>query len=192
MEKLAENITQLIQLNNPNLCDLELKKIKFGLECFFGEISKLIIYLFIFSLFSLTKYFLVAALFFCIPRTMAGGYHEETFWRCFLTSLMIFSSILVISINVEFSIYIKLMVAIITIVLFWIYAPVDHPNKPIISEYRRKKLKYTSFLLVVFLIIISFLLPESYKTIGIIALLFQAISLPFGELSNRRYYTCKN
>jgi len=191
MENLAENLTRLIQLNNSNLCDLELKKIKFGLECFFGEISKFIIYLFIFWLFSLTKYFLVATLFFCIPRTMAGGYHEETFWRCFFTSLMIFTGILGVSLNMTFSISIKLMLVLITMILFFIYSPVDHPNKPIISEQRRKRLKYASFVMVMALIIISFFLPEKYSTIAVIALLFEAISLPFGALSKKVWYKWK-
>ncbi|WZL74095.1 accessory gene regulator B family protein [Clostridiaceae bacterium 35-E11] len=186
MEKLAQNLTNFIQLNNPNLSDLQIKKIKFGLECFIGELTKFIIYIILFSMFSLTKYFLVAALFFCVPRTLAGGYHEETYWRCFITSLLIFTSIVFIGVNITLSFPIRFLLIAFIMVLMWMYAPVDHPNKPIISVQRRKRFRYLSLFVTALFIVISFLLPQKYTTVTILALFVEAISLPMGEYIKRR------
>ncbi|SHJ31183.1 accessory gene regulator B [Geosporobacter subterraneus DSM 17957] len=187
MERLAQQITNLIQTNNPKLSDLEIKKIKFGLECFFGEVTKLIIYLVIFSTLSLTKHFLIATLFFCIPRMPAGGFHEDTYWRCFFTSLMIFSAIAIGGSRFFLNWPIRFALILITLILIWIYAPVDHPNKPIISLERRKRLKYFSLAATAVLVGISFIIPEKYAATATFALLCEALSLPIGELSKRRF-----
>lgn len=186
MEKLAQNLTNFIQLNNPSLSDLQIKKIKFGLECFIGELTKFIMYLVLFSIFSLTKYFLLAALFFCVLRTLAGGFHEETYWRCFFTSLFIFTAIVWTGSRIYLTLPIRLVLIMLTMLLIWIYAPVDHPNKPIISMQRRTRFKYLSLLVAAIFIAISFFLPQKYATVATLALLCEAISLPIGEFSKRR------
>lgn len=187
MEKLAQNLTNFIQQNNPNLSGLQIKKIKFGLECFIGELTKFIMYFVLFSMFSLTKYFLIAALFFCVLRTLAGGFHEETYWRCFFTSLLIFTTIVFIGVSITLSFSIRFVLIALIMILIWIYAPVDHPNKPIISSIRRKRFKYLSLIVTALFIGISFLLPQEYATVTTLALLAEAISLPIGEFSKRRF-----
>lgn len=187
MERLAQKITGFIQDNNSNLSDLEIKKIKFGLECFLGEITKFFIYLIIFYILSLTKPFLIATLFFCVPRMPAGGFHEDTYWRCFFTSLAILASAVILGSKIFLYGSIRLAIILIILLLTWIYAPVDHPNKPIISLERRKRLKYVSLLITVLLIGISFMIPEKYASVSIFALLFEALALPAGEFSKRRF-----
>lgn len=187
MERLAQQITNLIQTNNPKLSDLEIKKIKFGLACFLGEVTKFIFYLVIFSTLSLTKHFLIATLFFCIPRMPAGGFHEDTYWRCFFTSLMIFSAIVIGGSRVFLNWPIRFALILITLILIWIYAPVDHPNKPIIRLERRKRLKHFSLATTAVLVGVSLIIPEKYAATATFALLCEAVSLPIGELSKRRF-----
>ncbi|WP_129599703.1 accessory gene regulator ArgB-like protein [Anaerophilus nitritogenes] len=185
MEKISQNITNLIQRNNSNLTGLQILKIKFGLECLLGELTKTIMYIGIFSVFSLTKNFLIGLLFFCLIRSVAGGHHEETYWRCFFTSLFIFSTIVIVGTQWNISINIRILMLIVSIALVWIYAPVDHPNKPIISEIRRKKLKYISLLLTILMGAISFFLPQNYHATAMMAILLEALSLPIGNFSKR-------
>ncbi|MBF8983956.1 accessory gene regulator B family protein [Lutibacter sp. B2] len=186
MENLAQNITNLIVKNNSNLTDLQILKIKFGLECILGESSKFIAYLIIFSIFSLTKFFIIASFFFCSLRVVAGGYHEDTYWRCFFTSFFIFLICITIGVKIDLPIPIRIILFILSILLVWFYAPVDHPNKPILSDIRRKKLKYVSFLVIIFLGIISFFLPSEQAITAIVSLFIQALLLPIGILSQRR------
>ena len=187
MERLAQQVTNLIQVNNPKLSDLEIKKIKFGLECFFGEITKLMMYVIIFSALSWTKYFLIATLFFCVPRAPAGGFHADTYWRCFFTTLGILTSIIILGSRVFLYWHIRLVIILIILLLIWIYAPVDHPNKPILSLERRKRLKNASLLITLIFIGISYAIPEKYASVATFALLCEALLLPVGELSKRRF-----
>lgn len=187
MEKLAKNLTNLIQRNNSNLTDIQIKTIQFGLHCMLGETSKFLIYLIIFSVFSSTGYFITGCFFFCALRIIAGGYHAETYLKCFFTSLFIFIAIITTATYIYLSTYAKLLILLIAFIITGFYAPVDHPNKPIISPLRRKKFKYLSLFMVVFLGLIGFLLPGQYSSIAILAILIEVITLPIGQLAKRRY-----
>ncbi|WHH57089.1 accessory gene regulator B family protein [Petroclostridium sp. X23] len=186
MEKIAQKLTSAIQRERPELTDLQVRTIKFGLECLLGELSKLIMYFIIFSILSLTGYYLVALLFFSSLRLIAGGYHEDTYWRCFFTSLVIFAAIIVIGMNLPQSLLLKSGMLIVSVILTWLYAPVDHPNKPIISVERRRRFKYFSFGSVILMGIMSLLLPALYSGTAVVAILAEALSLPVGEYAKRR------
>ncbi|WP_053955712.1 accessory gene regulator ArgB-like protein [Inediibacterium massiliense] len=185
MERIAQNITNSIQRNNSNLTRLQILKIKFGLECLLGELTKTILYVGIFSIFSLTKNFLISLLFFCSIRSVAGGYHEATYWRCFCTSFLIFSIAVIAGVQLDISSNVRVIMLLVSMVLVWIYAPVDHPNKPIISELRRKKLKYISLLLSICMGGMSFFLSKNYAITAMMAILLEALSLPMGNFSKR-------
>ena len=182
MDKIAGYLTKHIKNNVPGLTDLQLIKIKFGFECLFSEASKIIIYLVIFSFFSYTLEFITVLIFFTVTRSFAGGYHEETYWRCFTTTLAIFTAALYIGISFQMAMPAKIILLLVSMILAFIYAPVDHPNKPIISADRRKRLKYLSVIMIIILGLISFILPDRYSNIAIMSILAEALSLIPGYL----------
>lgn len=186
MEKFAQKITMSIQRSHPRFSELDIRIIKFGLECILGEGSKFLIYLIFFSFFSLAKEYLIAFLFFALTRFAAGGYHEKTYWRCFITSFLIFSSILGIAIYIPLHFWLRIFISILSVVLMVVYAPVDHPNKPILSEHRRRKFKKLSICITTLFSGISFLLPGYYAEIVLIAVFLEALSLPAGAYMKRR------
>lgn len=186
MGKLAKKLAVAIQRNNPNLTEIEIKKIQFGLECFFSESSKIIIYFIVFYLLSLTSYFIIGVIFFAVLRAAAGGYHEDTYFRCLFSSFVIFAVIVYSGANLTLSLYYKLAIELISILLVWIYAPVDHPNKPIISNDRRKSLKYISMFVFVLLAIIGLLIGGKLGNTAIMALFLESITLPMGYYKNKR------
>lgn len=185
MEKLSRNLVNLIQRNNPSLTDLQTLKIEFGLNCIFGELTKFILYLIIFSIFSQTKYFLIAMLFFCTIRCVAGGYHEETFWRCFFTSLLMFIITIIFGLYIDFPLWARSFILTLSILLVWVYAPVDHPNKPIISNRRRQNLKYISLFITLLCGGVTFLLPSKQAVVALTAIFFESLSLLIGNISKR-------
>ena len=182
MDKIAEYMTMHIKDNVPGLTDLQLIKIKFGLECLFSEASKTIIYLLIFSFFSYSLEFITILVCFAVTRSFAGGYHEETYWRCFTTTLIIFAVCLYIGISFDMARLVKIILLLVSVLLAYIYAPVDHPNKPIISIDRRKRLKHLSVIIIIILGLISFILPDKYSNLAIITILAEALSLIPGYL----------
>ncbi|HHY91345.1 MAG TPA: accessory gene regulator B family protein [Clostridiales bacterium] len=186
MERFVQKITLSIQRNHPKFSELDIKIIKFGLECIFGEGSKFLAYLIFFSFFSLAKEYLIAFLFFALTRFAAGGYHEKTYWRCFITSLLIFSSILGIAIYVPLPFWLRIFMSILSVMLMVVYAPVDHPNKPIISEHRRRKFKRLAIGMAILFSGISFFLSDYYAKIVLISVFLEALSLPAGAYMKRR------
>ncbi|NLY42755.1 MAG: accessory gene regulator B family protein [Clostridiaceae bacterium] len=186
MEKLARKITNAIQRENTELTDLQVRTIKYGLECLIGEITKMLIYVFLFSVFKVLDYFLVAAIFFCTLRIIAGGYHSKTYWRCFFTTLLIFTIIIIMGKSYTFPVNVKVYIILLSIILAVVFAPVDHPNKPIISQSRRLRLKYFSVAAICVMGAMSFLLPDIYSGTAVIAIFIEALTLFLGKLANRR------
>ncbi|MBB6217143.1 accessory gene regulator B [Anaerosolibacter carboniphilus] len=185
MEIIARKITGLIITNNLNLTDLEIKKIEFGLTCIISELSKIFMFLIIFSVFSVTDYFLVGLAFFCSLRLVAGGYHDKTYWRCFATSLTIFTIIALTSSYIHLSTIQRLILLLISFILVWRYAPVDHPNKPIISNIRRKKLRVLAVFLCIFFGVLSFLLRNDLSVAAVTAIFLEGLTLPLGVITKR-------
>jgi len=177
-----------IKNNVPNLTDLQLIKIKFGFECLLSEASKTIIYILLFASLSLTKEFLTAFLFFSIIRVFAGGHHEETYWRCFLSSLLFLGSSIFLGISIIIPVYVKIAIIIFSIIIAYIFSPVDHPNKPVINQQRRKKLKHLSIFVVILLGIIGIKMSEIYSNIALFTILAESISLILGYIKKKYVY----
>ena len=186
MEKLAEKIKNAICRNNPGLTIEQGETIKFGLECTLNEASKIAVYFVIFSVLSLTGHYLIAVAFFGISRAFAGGYHAETYLMCFLVSLIILSIGIVTGSQLGLPFAARIFLLLTSIILAWVFAPVDHPNKPIISIERRKRFKYLSVTVFIILACITFLLEEGLGATAVMILLLEALSLPVGQIAKRR------
>lgn len=185
IERVSLFLTKFITDNN-NYDSIKIIKIKYGLECILSESSKFLLYLVIFSLFSLTLEFIIATLFFSLFRIFSGGFHQSTYFSCLTTSFIILSTIILIPIIIEFTSLIISTLIIITIILTFLYSPVDHPNKPIKSIKRRKQIKAFSILILFLLIFISLLLNYNLSNIAVSALFIQSITLPLGKLKIKK------
>lgn len=185
MEALAKRFTHLIYKNNSELDNIQLKKIEYGLICILEEISKTILYFAIFGFFSSIRYFIVAMLFFGSLRVIAGGYHSKGYWSCFFTTLGIFVISIYIGRNIHLTNLLQGIMGTIALGLFILFAPVDHPNKPILSDVRRKKIKILSILFLFIAIAITFFMPEKYSITARVVIFIEAISLPFGKMTGR-------
>lgn len=186
MEKLAGKIKDVICKNKPGLTIQQVETIKFGLECTLNEAFKIVVYFIIFALLSLTDHYLVALVFFCIARIFAGGYHTDTFLKCFIVSFLILSTGIFTGSQFVLPFTVRLVLLVISIILAWIFAPVDHPNKPIISMDRRKRFKYLSVVVFIILAGITFMFTEKLATTAVIILFLEAILLPIGQIVKRR------
>jgi accessory gene regulator B len=63
---------------------------------------------------------------------------------------------------------------------------VDHPNKPIISEERRRKFKINSIITYAIMLGISFLIGGKYGNTAFMALVVESITLPIGYYKNKK------
>jgi len=97
--KLANKVADAV-ISNDEYTEFQAKRIRYGLVCIFSDLYKFIFLLIIFSLFSLTKEFLIAALGSLPLRLFLGGFHAKTEIACiFISFLNILTSILLGNMN---------------------------------------------------------------------------------------------
>lgn len=185
ISKTISNFVKLIGSTNTQYSELQLRKMEYGLICFFNEITKLISYFIIFYIFNSQDYYLVALLFFCSMRAFSGGYHAKTYWGCFFFSLLIFWIIVVVGKNVALGNNEIIILLFISFILVSIFSPVDNINKRIKSNERRLKLKYLSIAITLFLCILSYMLPTKFLTTGIISIFAATVMMMLGILNNK-------
>lgn len=186
LNKIANTITEKICYYNPRFTDREKKLISFGMECALSEVSKVIIYFIVFLAFSLQEYFFVAMVVFYIARAFAGGYHSETYLQCLITTFTIFLIIITFGRYVELNMLMKITLLAISLVLTMIFAPVDHPNKPILNKKRRFILKALSVLFIMFVGVLAMFLNSRLSGTVVYAYSVEAILLPIGYYVNKK------
>jgi len=169
-------------IKNKEFDTLQKIKIKYGVECIVSELSKIIIYFILFSLFSLTKEFIIAILFFSSFRIYSGGFHQNTYISCFITSFFLLFIIIKLPYLIPFTLKTKIILIIVTYILTYVYSPVDHPNKRIKSKKQKNKIKYISIFVLIILSFISVTLKPIFSNIAISALFIQSITLLVGKI----------
>lgn len=185
MDKLVSYIVRKISQTNPEFSELDVKKMEYGLLCFFDEITKVISFFIIFYLFSLQQYYVVTFMFFCPVRLFSGGYHAKTYWGCFIMSLLIFFMIIAIGKNFIFGNVVHITIMFISLLLIFIFSPVDNINKRIKSNERRLKLKYLSIVITITLCGLTYILPIKYLATGVTSILAAVLMMLFGSLNNK-------
>lgn len=163
--------------------------VSYGLEVLIGGLVKLAVYLCIPTLFGVFYQFAAAFLSAAFLRLTAGGAHCTAYYRCLISTTVVFLTIALIA--RYFYTYIThpdvLLWAslFISLPVFIKNAPVDVKEKPIISPVRRKILKYMSCRsLLLYFIAFNYWDLNNEIIISIsIAVLFQSFSLTkYGSL----------
>jgi len=184
MNKLISCIVKKISKTNPQFTDLELKKMEYGLLCFFDEVTKIIPYYIIFYLFSLQQYYVVVFVFFCPIRLFSGGFHAKTYWGCFFISFVTFWVIIIIGKYISINTITSILVLIISVLLVCSFSPVDNINKRIKSKERRNKLKNFSVTIIFLLSGLCYLIPGRFFTTAVLSILIAVIMMMMGYLNN--------
>ena len=107
----------------------------------------------------------------------AGGYHADTHWGCMLTLVCVLSVFIlsIKSISITTMSILSPILWILSAIILFRFAPVEHPNKPI-SEKKKMKLRKKSlisfFVWTIFCIIFYFVKSEMcfYAVTGIFTL----------------------
>ncbi|MBM7854675.1 accessory gene regulator B [Desulfohalotomaculum tongense] len=125
--------------------------IAYGLEVLIGGTIKILVFISIPWLFGIFPQFIAAFLSSAFLRLPSGGVHCSAYYRCLISSLLLFLFIAAISkylvtfkLPVHFFLWFSLLTALITFIKL---APVDVKEKPIRCDTRRKILKIISCLM---------------------------------------------
>lgn len=145
MDKFLDATMDFLYRNEENMDEEQAEIVRYGLELFFLKVSFFAATIIIGILMgSFWESIIFTALLSGI-RTMAGGFHANTRMQCFIMSMLTFACVLMILklVAVYNVILIPLTVlAVISSIIIWKFAPLDTENKPLeddeIAIFRKK------------------------------------------------------
>lgn len=184
MQIVVNALLSKIREHNPELNEAQLLTRKYGLEVFVNEIAKFLAYLFIFSLFSLTWYFLLSMLVYCTIRVISGGYHAGSFWGCLVISFIGFAIPVFSGQFIQLAWYEKAVLLLASLAITMIFAPVNHKNTPKRNLSNAGKFKVWSVFLVAFWGGIAYLLPGVWSVTAVFTIFIEAIMQLLGKRFN--------
>lgn len=162
-------------VRNIELTDIyEIDKIRYGLEVFYGEFSKiLIMIIFALILKKLSAFILMITLLMLI-RPFIGGSHSKTFLSCLIKSNLSFITIYYLAnILPSINIIIHLVLILVFIIIIRSFKPVNPLRNTIKTEYKNLKFKnIITFVLLVWFILSNLLLSNYYINCGLLIIIY--------------------
>ncbi len=134
MDKLIDATMDFLYHNEENMDEEQAEIVRYGLELFFLKVSFFLATMVIGILMGSFWESLIFTALLSGIRTMAGGFHANTRMQCFVMSMLTFTCVLMILklAAVYNVILIPLTVlAVISSIIIWKFAPIDTENKPL-------------------------------------------------------------
>ena len=193
IDMLSLKLTNLIKDNLPDISDEKAEEINYGLNIIIYDVFMYIVLVPLMILSGLLKYCLAYTIIYGILRIFTGGCHAKTRIICFLTYSSSLFGICYLSkfippINHIFTI----IIFIAGIVTFYIYAPGDTSEKPIISKKQIVKMKFMSIMLLIYIFIITMLASHFDKILYNVIILTVAEVIFFLSPIGYKIYSCKH
>lgn len=151
MKKFIINKIMSYIQKNTDYNSIKLKEIEYGLVGIYLTISKMIIIFIIAFILGILKEVAIFMALYSILRTTGFGLHATKSWICLISSILTFILTTILCIYLNFNIYLKLFICLISIALILKNSPADTKKKPIVSKKRRFILKLiTTFSAIIF------------------------------------------
>ncbi|AFS77743.1 AgrB-like protein [Gottschalkia acidurici 9a] len=164
--------------NEFNLSELDSAKLKYSLQLITGNLSKLLILFFLFSVLGYRKDFIYSFLSLLSIRIFTGGLHLKTYTGCLIFSAFFFCISIFLKNNIALNHSIVTILFILSILITITMAPVCGKSRPDYSYAKRMQFKITgiSFILIHFLMYF-FKSNNSYFINAIWAMSLQCIQI---------------
>lgn len=150
----------LIKNNNPEISDIRLDEIRYGLEGIYLTITKTIFIFTVCYLLKIFKEMLILLIVFNILRTTGFGLHAKKSWMCWLSSTIMFVLLPLLSKNIIIPYNIKLILGIVGIILIFLYAPADTEKRPLVNKKKRTIWKIITTLNCSILVVCSLIIKD--------------------------------
>ena len=161
-KKIMNKIMNFIQEYSPNHNDEQLEIIEYGLEAIYITITKTIIIFMIAYFLGILKELIILLLLYNLIRMTGFGFHAPKSSYCLISSFLIFIGSTYLCKFITISIFIKIILCIINILLIYKWAPADTEKRPIISKKRRMIYKTLSTVIAIIFSFISILITNQY------------------------------
>ncbi len=153
------------------------EKILYGLEGLYLTFTKLIFIFVLSVILGIFKEVLVTILLFNIIRFFGFGFHAEKSWQCLIISTTIFVLVPLLFINIKINLLTKIIICIICILNFTLFAPADTVKRPLPNKRKRLIRKLGTIIIgsIYFVLIIFF--DSWISPLLLVALVNQAIAV---------------
>ena len=102
---------------------------------------------------------------FIILRSFTGGYHADTYAKCSITTFSVYSAVMLFSTYIQVGLILYIILLIIGIIVLWLKAPVENPNKELTAQ-EKKKHRIISIMLFFFFCVVGMGLNLFLSVIG--------------------------
>lgn len=154
-DKVVNNIIIKIKENNKELDDIKLAEIKYGLQGIYTIVTKTITIFLLAVLLNLTKQFIIFLIFYSLLRGFGYGTHAKSNLQCWIFSIVLILGIPILSIHLNLTFNIKLLLWGIFFINFLIFSPADTRKRPMINKKRKINFKIVVLLIsVIYLFLI--------------------------------------
>lgn len=186
---------RLVKKSYPNYNDEKLLEIEYGLEGMYLTITKCIILFIVALILGIFKEMIIIMLLYNGLRAFGFGLHATKSWICLVSSLIMFIGVTLIVIYVVIPLYIKVLILIICVSCFYLYAPADTEKHPLIKKRKRLILKITSIIVVIIYSFMCLYIDNSFvsnailasilmETIIIVPITYKIFNLPYNNYKN--------
>ncbi len=192
--KIAKITISFIR-KNLSTSEEELEKIDYGIKVLVSNFFKLVILFSTAYFLGILKYTALAVIAFGIIRSFACGVHANSTLQCIIINYVWFFGNVYIAKFHPLSTLALFIILLISIVLFYFYAPADTAERPLINKNLRKALKISSiFTALIFFVICLFINNSIYKTIIIYSIFQESLAVTplFYKLLGKTYRNYSN
>lgn len=166
----------LIKNNSPELDQVKLDEVEYGLISIYILITKLIVIFILASVIGIFKEVLIFSVIYSIIRTPSFGIHASKSWICLIVSSILFLGIPYICLTTNMSLELKFLLGSIGTIFIFKNSPADTHKRPIVNPTRRKVYKGISTLIAISFTIIAICINNEFvSNCLILALITQCV-----------------
>ncbi len=160
------------------LNDLEIKKLKYGLEGMYNLFTKLIVMILLALIFNLLPELILLILIYSLFRLYGFGIHAKKSWQCWLSTIPIYIGGCFLIKYIILPKKITLLIWIFGFISFLLFAPADTKSRPLIHKSKRIRAKILSLLILISIFILNYFKPnQELLNTTLYALIIQSISM---------------
>ncbi len=171
---LDKTINFLLKYQNYSTDDIE--KLKYGLEGIYLTITKMIIIIALAIILGILKEVFYILILFNFLRYFGFGIHARKSSECLISSIICFIVLPYILLNINITNFSILMIGIVCIINFLLFAPADTIKRPLKNKKKRIFRKIATILLAaIYIVIALYIKNKSLASIFIISVIIEAI-----------------
>ncbi len=144
------------------LCQEDIEKLRYGLEGIYLTVTKLIIIAIVSLVLGILKEVIITLLLFNLLRFTGFGFHAEKSIQCLFLSLVQFVFIPYALLNISISKSFAVIICILCILNYLLFAPADTINRPLPNVKKRKIRKWSTVIIGISYSILLLVFSDSF------------------------------